>query len=194
MLHQVPPAARHLPAAPTRTPASRALMALLALVLASLIGFLAWALVRPREDAGLARVHIREAPSFQVTTFDGGTLSYEQLRGQPLVVNFWASWCVPCETEAPALRAAAERYAGQVMFLGIDVQDSEEDARRFLERHRLPYPNGRDRSGEVSIAFGMTGVPETYFIDPHGQVLYKWNGPLTPQTLDRLVGALLERA
>ncbi len=94
------------------------------------------------------------------------------------MVNFWASWCIPCEDEAAALERAARRYGDRVQFIGVNVQDTDANARAFLRRFGVTYPNGRDASGEIAVEYGMSGVPETYFVDRNGALVRKWQGPL----------------
>jgi cytochrome c biogenesis protein CcmG, thiol:disulfide interchange protein DsbE len=97
-------------------------------------------------------------------------ISLRELRGWPVVLNFWASWCSPCKAEAPRLNTAAQENSGKVVFLGIDVQDFESDARRFLERYDTNYVSVRDGGGSTYGAYGLTGLPETYFLDRKGRV------------------------
>jgi cytochrome c biogenesis protein CcmG/thiol:disulfide interchange protein DsbE len=94
-----------------------------------------------------------------------------ELRGQPVVLNFWASWCVPCKQEAPLLAAAARERRGEVVFLGIDVQDFKSDARRFLRRFKTNYVSVRDGGGSTYAGYGLTGVPETYYLDARGRIV-----------------------
>jgi cytochrome c biogenesis protein CcmG/thiol:disulfide interchange protein DsbE len=111
----------------------------------------------------------------------GGTLALGELRGRTVVVNVWASWCIPCETEAPILDAIARRYrerGAPVLVLGIDVKDLSEKALAFWERHDLSYPSLRDRRGTVDEAFQITGVPETFVIDPQGRIAYRKIGEI----------------
>lgn len=136
----------------------------------------------------------RPAPSFTLTLFDGGELHLADLRGKVVVVNFWASWCYPaCYEEAPVLEAGWREYRDrEVVVVGIDVQDTEEGARRFIEQFGLTFPNGPDPRGKVSIDYGVYGVPETFFIDREGQIRRKHagavTGPLFRETIEALLG------
>ncbi len=131
------------------------------------------------------------APAFTLTLFDGNTLHLEDLRGKAVFLNFWASWCPPCRAEARTLEAAWRKYQDQdVVFLGIDIQDTEEDARAFLREFGVTYPNGRDGSGKIAIDYGVWGIPETFFIDREGRITYKHIGALGWPT----VAAKLEEA
>jgi cytochrome c biogenesis protein CcmG, thiol:disulfide interchange protein DsbE len=111
-------------------------------------------------------------------------ISLRELRGWPVVLNFWASWCLPCKKEAPRLRAAANEHRGEVAFLGIDVQDFESDALRFLERYDANYISVRDGGDSTYRAYGLTGLPETYFLDVRGRVVAHTVGELSASGLD----------
>jgi cytochrome c biogenesis protein CcmG/thiol:disulfide interchange protein DsbE len=111
-------------------------------------------------------------------------LSLLELRGYPVVVNFWASWCGPCKAEAPRLVASAQRYAGKVVFLGVDVQDFESDARRFLERYDTNYVSVRDGGSSTYENYGLTGIPETYYLDARGHVVAHAVGEISPEELE----------
>ncbi len=135
----------------------------------------------------------RPAPPFSLRVFDGGNASLEQLRGKPVVLNFWASWCFPaCYEEAPALEAAWQAYRDRgVMVVGVDIQDRDADAKAFLERFNLTFPNGRDLQGKLSIDYGVYGVPETFFIRRDGTIHYKHVGALTTQLLRSKIEEML---
>jgi cytochrome c biogenesis protein CcmG/thiol:disulfide interchange protein DsbE len=113
-----------------------------------------------------------------------GKLSPAELRGRPVVVNFWASWCVPCKKEAPLLAMSARAHRGKVIFLGIDVQDFKGDARRFLKRYDTPYVSVRDGSGSTYDDYGLTGVPETYWFDARGRIVTHYPGEITGTQLE----------
>jgi len=120
-----------------------------------------------------------QAASFTLPLFDGGTIRLEDLRGKVVFLNFWASWCPPCRAEARTLEAAWQRYKDRgVVFLGIDIQDTEQDARAFLREFGITYLNARDASGKVAIEYGVWGIPETFFVDREGRITYKQVGAL----------------
>ncbi len=131
------------------------------------------------------------APSFSAPRLDGkGAVSLASLEGKPVVLNFWASWCAPCKAEAPLLATAAGRYAGKVTFVGMDVHDARSDAVRFVTQHHLDYLQLRDEGGDVASAYGLTGQPETFFIDKNGAVVQHVLGALTPGVLSDALGGL----
>lgn len=103
----------------------------------------------------------------------GGQLSLSDLRGIPVVLNIWASWCIPCQQEAPMLERAwrTEGRPAGALFVGLDQQDAPPDARAFIRRYAIDYVNVRDAGNDVSLRYGATGVPETYFINARGQVV-----------------------
>jgi cytochrome c biogenesis protein CcmG/thiol:disulfide interchange protein DsbE len=124
-----------------------------------------------------------------------GQLSVRELRGYPVVLNFWASWCVPCKEEARAFRASADRFRGRVAFLGVDVQDLKSAARSFLRRFKVNYVSVRDGgSDKTYTAYGLTGVPETYFIDTRGRVIVHSVGRLSAADLTANIQELLKES
>jgi cytochrome c biogenesis protein CcmG, thiol:disulfide interchange protein DsbE len=114
------------------------------------------------------------APGFTFTTFDGKNYSLSELAGKVVVINFWASWCKPCEQEAADLEAAWRYYQprGDVVFLGIAWTDTERKSLEYLERFNITYPNGPDLGTRISQLYRTTGVPETYIIDQDGILRY----------------------
>jgi thiol-disulfide isomerase/thioredoxin len=122
-----------------------------------------------------------------------GHVSLAELRGHPVVINFWASWCGPCRDEAPVLAAAARRYAGRVVFLGIDHEDLTSDARHFLRRTGAPYVSVRDADDHVYTAYGLTGTPETYYLDARGRAVAHSAGPVDRAALALGIRSILPR-
>jgi cytochrome c biogenesis protein CcmG/thiol:disulfide interchange protein DsbE len=131
-----------------------------------------------------------EAPSFVLTTFEGQEIDTEDLKGKVILVNFWASWCNPCELEAEDLETAWKLYqeTGKVVFLGVDWTDTETEALAYLERFGITYPNGPDYGTRISQAYRTTGVPETYVIDPEGVLVFVKKGPFT--SLQEITGII----
>ncbi|MBC7228490.1 MAG: cytochrome c biogenesis protein CcsA, partial [Thermoflexales bacterium] len=131
------------------------------------------------------------APDFTLTLLDGSTFSLSGARGQVVVVNFWASWCPPCEAEAADLQAVWEEYQGKgVAFIGIAYKDEEAAVRDFLARHGVTYPVGLDPTGQVAALYGLTGVPETFVVDAEGKVVRFYIGPVTADQLRAVLGEL----
>jgi cytochrome c biogenesis protein CcmG/thiol:disulfide interchange protein DsbE len=128
-----------------------------------------------------------------LSAVDQGRLTLAALRGRPVVVNFWASWCVPCRLEAPLLARAARAHAGKVVFLGIDVQDLEGDGRDFLRRYKVDYVSLRDTSNSTYDAYGLTGVPETYYLDASGRAVAHSPGQVTAHDLNAGIAAIAPR-
>jgi cytochrome c biogenesis protein CcmG/thiol:disulfide interchange protein DsbE len=138
----------------------------------------------------------KPASSFKLTAFDGKPVALEALRGQVVIVNFWASWCYPaCYEEAPSLERAWKTYKDRgLMVVGVNFQDKDEPAKRFLTQFGHTFPNAPDPSGRVSVDYGVYGVPETYFIDKKGRVRFKQVGPVSDETLKSQIERLLAEA
>jgi cytochrome c biogenesis protein CcmG/thiol:disulfide interchange protein DsbE len=131
-------------------------------------------------------------PSLRPALADG-RVRLDELRGRPLVINFWASWCIPCREEAPALAASARAHAGEVAFLGLDIQDFTSDARKFLRKHDVPYVSVRDSSSGSYTAYGLTGVPETYYVDPQGRIIEHSVGAVSRRELEEQIAKIVRR-
>ena len=116
----------------------------------------------------------KPVPNFTLTTFDGEQIEFDSLKGKVVLINFWASWCTPCEQEAADLETAWQQYqpGGEVVFLGIDWTDTEKNGRAYLEKYEISYPNGQDLGTRISQKFRITGVPETYIVDREGKLAY----------------------
>lgn len=120
-----------------------------------------------------------QVPDFTFYTFEGEEYTLSELRGKVVVINFWASWCNPCEEEAPELQQAWEYYepTGEVIFLGIAWTDADTPAAEYIEKFGITYPNGHDLGTAISQKFRTTGVPETYIIDRNGVLADAMMGP-----------------
>ncbi len=121
----------------------------------------------------------QNVPDFSLTTFGGQTFNTEDYAGKVILVNFWASWCKPCEQEAPELEEAYQYYkpGGEVLFLGVDWVDTEPEALGFISKFGLTYPNGPDLGTKIAQMFRIQAVPETYVIDRNGKLAYVKKGP-----------------
>ncbi len=135
-----------------------------------------------------------QAPSFSLPLFDGGQFSLESQRGRVVVLNFWASWCAPCRSEAPALVSVWENYRDQeVTFVGIAYQDTKGKAQEFIDQFAITYPNGLDERDQIAKAYRVRGVPETFFITRDGQVDGVHIGLISEDILTARLEALLNR-
>ena len=120
-----------------------------------------------------------------------GRLALNELRGYPVVINFWASWCVPCAREARTFAAAARRYAGRIVFVGVDLQDLHGPAQKFLRRHKINYVSV-SATDKTTGEYGLTGVPETYYLDARGNAVAHDIGEVTRAELAKAAGLLLK--
>lgn len=160
-----------------------------------LLAVLGWGLINAnatRPEAGA------EAPNFTVEFFDGyewqGLSSAElaEMRGNPVVLNFWASWCVECRYESDALEAAWQKYRDQgVVFLGVAYADVEPNSLEYMQEFNLTYPHAPDLGTDISQSYEITGVPETFFIDRDGVIRQVVIGPLNATNLEGYIQQLL---
>jgi len=128
------------------------------------------------------------APDFTLAGFDGGDFRLSAHRGEVVVVNVWASWCLPCRAEAPRFAAAAATYRARgVTFVGVDFQDRERDARAFSAEFGLRYANGPDPDGGITQAYGVSGLPATFVIDRQGRIARRWPGEITEGQLTAFI-------
>ncbi len=134
------------------------------------------------------------APNFTLTTFDGETLSLEDLRGQVVLINFWGSWCPPCRDEAPDLQDLYADYADRgFIIVGVNWLDAERKALDFVEEFRITYPNGADIGERIAKLYRIEGAPENFIIDQEGRVVLSAPGAVSyftvAQELERLLGS-----
>jgi cytochrome c biogenesis protein CcmG/thiol:disulfide interchange protein DsbE len=144
---------------------------------AGLLALLVWSVVHQQHAPGVGAV----APAFTLRRLEGpGKVSLASYRGRPVVLNFWASWCEPCKSEAAVLERDWTSYHGRgVVFLGVDYHDLASDARRFVSAHSLTFTMLQDGSGKVTGSYGISQVPETYVLDRQGRVVAHLAGPIT---------------
>jgi cytochrome c biogenesis protein CcmG/thiol:disulfide interchange protein DsbE len=166
--------------------------AFVALVVLGLVTLLAYGLLN-KSEAGIGALRLnRVAPDFTLNLFGGGSFTLSENRGKPVVMNIWASWCDSCREEAADLEQVWRSYRGEgVVFVGVDVLDNDGDAKKYLKEFDITYPNGPDES-DVYFEYGVTGVPETFFINRDGVIVLKFAGPLEAETLSAFVEELLQ--
>ncbi len=153
-----------------------------------LLAFLGWGLYKSQQG----QVQKGAAPDFTLTGFDGRTAMLSQLRGKVVVINFWASWCLPCREEAAYLEQTWRKYQDRgVVFIGVDYVDTEKEARAYIKEFNITYLNGPDLGTRISQAYQIKGVPETFYVDKKGQLRGLNIGPLKAPELDRKIDDLL---
>ncbi len=170
----------------------RRLLYLLPVALVAVLLAIFWRGLDPdRDPSALPSALVgKPMPEVSLPAYDGQRFSLQGFKGQPLLVNFFASWCLPCRAEHPLLERIAKEYG--ITVIGIAYKDKLEDTRRYLDELGNPYATtGLDESGRAGIEFGLTGVPETYVIDRDGIVRYRLAGPIAPDNLeDQLAPAI----
>ncbi|MEE3006054.1 MAG: TlpA disulfide reductase family protein [Chloroflexota bacterium] len=171
------------------------------LPLLALFAVLAWASVRSGGNPGgfgvnaeFGQVEVSEdqADDFSLELMSGETLTLADLRGKAVMVDFWSSWCPPCRQEAPVLAEVYLEYENlPVEFVGVDIWDVPAAAQEHIDRYNVPYPNGIDADGIIAINYGVTGLPEKFFISPEGMVVKKFVGPMSPSKLRGILNEML---
>ncbi len=142
--------------------------------------------------SGEAPPQKESAPDFILTLFDGDSFQLSRHKGKPVLINFLASWCIPCREEIPVLNLVYREYEPKdVAFIGIAVDDTEDDAQEFVEKFELGFPAGIDKTGEIKEAYGIYGVPTTLFIDNKGIINYLHPGSVTEILLKHELDKLL---
>ena len=159
------------------------------IVLVLFIGMLGVSLIRAERTQPTSG----PAPLFTLKTFNGEVFKLAEQRGKVVVINFWASWCVPCRDEAPILQDVWERYRDRgVVLVGVAYLDVERDALAFIEEFGITYPNGLDMRKAISAKYRIQGVPETFIVDQTGNIVEMHIGPATEGQLDAILDDLLE--
>jgi thiol-disulfide isomerase/thioredoxin len=162
----------------------------------ALAGTLGWRLAHRDNGSASAILHNRvvPAPPFRLPRLSGGgTVSLAALRGKAVVLNFWASDCIPCKKEMPRLERAARRWAGKgVAVVGIDVIDSRAAARSFARSHGVTYEIAYDELGDTTGPYAVLGTPTTFFVDRRGRIVKRIAGPVSRAELDAQISHALE--
>lgn len=142
----------------------------------------------PGDDSGSSAASSSPAsgepvPRLEVEAFDGSTLSLQDHAGTPMVVNFWASWCPPCIAEMPDLEAVHQSAGDRLAFVGVNTQDTPEDAAAMVDETGVTYDLVRDPDGALGQAFGVFGMPSTFYVDADGDIVARHTGLLTRDAL-----------
>ncbi len=166
---------------------SRLLLGFFALIGVALLAVFVIGLLNPPS----VRVGAGQAPEVAFTTFDGERMRLSDFRGKPVVMNFWASWCVPCREEAATLEQAWKTHQDKVQFVGLAYLDQDKNALPYLKEFGITFPNGHDLGSKAYTAYHVQGVPETFFIDADGNIQGYFVGPIPPSELEQRIQALL---
>lgn len=134
----------------------------------------------------------KPAAAFTLQELDGtGALSLDDAKGKVTIINFFASWCIPCKQENPALVRVYERYRGSdVVFIGVLYQDSRDNGLKYVKDNGVTWPTASDDDGRVAFAYGVFGIPETFFIDADGIIQGRHIGPIDEATLVTAIDCL----
>ena len=168
-------------------PARKKVLVMVGVPAIAIIAILIWGITQTSGQSGRPGVNDQfgnvtidpgAASDFRLTLFDGTELQLSDLLGKVVMVDFWGSWCPPCRAEASALEEVYKEYEGlPVEFVGVDIWDTERDARRYIDRFGITFPAGLDESGRIAVEYGVTGLPEKFFITPEGIISKKFIGP-----------------
>lgn len=159
------------------------IVSILVLGFLALLGFGLARQEAPTGASGAARIN-RPAADFTLPLFNGEQITLSSLRGKPVVINFWASWCIPCREEAALLEKTWRAYKDKgVVFIGVDIQDRETDALAYIKEFDITYPNGPDTKGKITIDYGVSGIPVTFFINREGMIVSRWVGAINERLL-----------
>jgi cytochrome c biogenesis protein CcmG/thiol:disulfide interchange protein DsbE len=190
---------------PGRTRRARGILAGIAVVVVLAVGVVTWAVVADSTDDGSSAAVVPDgvstggprkgdvAPDFTLKTFDGKTVSLSDFAGKPVVLNFWASYCIPCRKEFPLFREQLAKDPGKFVVLGVDAKDIESDAEDFAKDKKATWPIVVDTDNDVAKAYGIGAVPQTFFIKPNGKVALRYYAGIPadrwPDALATITGA-----
>ena len=167
---------------------------LLAILIAGFTTFLAIGILGTSTATGRSGKELvgKEAPFFVAPLVGGQLISLEDYKDRPVVLNFWASWCPPCRDETPGMERVWRKYKDEgVIILGINVQDGEKEAQRYISEFGVTFFNALDLDGDITVDYGVTGLPVTFFINEEGFVIGRWVGSISELKLDSWVSGLL---
>ena len=185
-----------IPSVPTTTRKLPGWLIVLGIGVLFVAGLLVIALIKPPQRS----LCDEQAPDLSLVLFDeyrgglpGQTVKLSDLRGKGVVLNFWASWCKPCEEEAAALEAAWRQYKDKgIVFVGVDYLDQDPAAKRYLQKFDITFANGPDLASKISKRYTIRGVPETFFIDPQGKLVgCRKIGPLVSGEIDQRIAEIM---
>jgi cytochrome c biogenesis protein CcmG/thiol:disulfide interchange protein DsbE len=201
-----------LPSTPSSAPSdapgpsrrARWILAGIAVVVVLVVGGITWAVVADSDDGGSSSAVVPDgvvtggprvgdrAPDFTLKTFDGKAVSLSDYAGKPVVLNFWASYCIPCRAEFPLFREQLAQHPGEFVVLGIDAKDIESDAEAFAKEKKATWPIVVDSSNDVAQAYGVGAVPQTFFIKPNGKVALRYYAQIPDDKWPDALGKITE--
>ena len=152
---------------------------------------------RPGVNSSFGEIPLSVEPdaTFELVTLDGETITLDDLKGKVVVVDFWSSWCAPCKAEGPLLAETYREWRERgVEFVGIAIWDERSAVTDFIERNGIEYTNGIDQNGRIAVDWGVSGIPEKFFVNAEGDVVKKIVGPNTKASLDSILTDLTDEA
>lgn len=167
----------------------------MAVVVLVVVGAVVAAVLLTSGGGGKTTTGGQAAPDFSLPNLQDGkaSISLASYRGTPVLVNFWATWCVPCKDEMPLLEAAHKKWGSKVQFIGIDRQDYKPDALAFAQNTHVTYPLAADPNATLDGAYRLRGMPTSVFIDRNGRIVDRVTGPVTKSQLDDTLNTMTEK-